>query len=240
MLFVDLFGRMFKASYPFLNMLYQHHQKYLRLHIQPDNWYGTSFVQSFVMECLVGEATNPVFFQAYVDAVYGHKFQLGHANHAWLCLDLLNVLCQLAERGHGSSVQSMLEYPLKHCPEILLLGLAHVNVLFFSYPFKKKELFFSWCAFLLYGFLLFLCVVSIDWWILCWVLQTTYNVLQYEVSSVAFPLIVGSSVGNGMIFHLWHVNPDLVLRGFVDVHIIDPNNMTRILDICKELKVKLE
>lgn len=46
-------------------------------------------------------------------------------------------------------------------------------------------------------------------------------------------------MGNGMILHLWHVNPDLVLRGFVDVHIIDPNNMTRILDICKELKVKI-
>ncbi|WKA05432.1 hypothetical protein VitviT2T_023400 [Vitis vinifera] len=130
---------------------------------------------------------------AYVDAVYGHKFQLGHANHAWLCLDLLSVLCQLAERGHGSSVQSMLEYPLKHYPEILLLGLAHIN--------------------------------------------TAYNVLQYEVSSIAFPLIVGNSMGNGMILHLWHVNPDLVLRGFVDVHIIDPNNMTRILDICKELKI---
>lgn len=70
-------------------------------------------------------------------------------------------------------------------------------------------------------------------------LQTVCNVLQYEVSSIAFPLIVGNSIGNGMILHLWHVNPDLVLRGFIDVHIIDTSNMIRILDICKELKVKI-
>lgn len=58
-----------------------------------------------------------------------HKFQHGHSNHAWLCLDLLEVLCQLAERGHANSVRSILEHPLKHCPELLLLGLSHINVL---------------------------------------------------------------------------------------------------------------
>lgn len=66
--------------------------------------------------------------QAYVDAINGHKLQSGHVNHAWLCLDLLDVLCQLAEKGHASFVQSILDYPLKHCPEVLLLGIAHVNV----------------------------------------------------------------------------------------------------------------
>jgi CCR4-NOT transcription complex subunit 1 len=69
--------------------------------------------------------------QAYIDAVHGHKLQLGHVNHAWLCLDLLDVLCQLAERGHATSVRSMLEYPIKHCPEVLLLGMAQITVLFF-------------------------------------------------------------------------------------------------------------
>lgn len=63
----------------------------------------------------------------YVDAVNDHKIQIGHANHAWLCLDLLEVLCQLAERGYASSVRSILEHPLKHCPEVLLLGMAHIN-----------------------------------------------------------------------------------------------------------------
>ncbi|CAI9292306.1 unnamed protein product [Lactuca saligna] len=64
---------------------------------------------------------------AYVDAVNTPKFQSGYANHAWLCLDLLEVLCQLAERGLAKSVRLLLEYPLKHCPEVLLFGMAHVN-----------------------------------------------------------------------------------------------------------------
>lgn len=70
------------------------------------------------------------FLQGYTDAVNDLKFQSVHANHAWLCLDLLEVLCQLAERGHATVVRSMLEYPLKHCPEVLILGIAHINVLF--------------------------------------------------------------------------------------------------------------
>ncbi|MFS8026792.1 putative CCR4-Not complex component, Not1, MIF4G-like domain superfamily [Helianthus anomalus] len=55
-----------------------------------------------------------------------HEFQADHASQPWLCLDLLEVLCQLAEKGHTTSVWSMMEFPLKHCPEALLLGMAHV------------------------------------------------------------------------------------------------------------------
>ncbi|KAL2892492.1 CCR4-NOT transcription complex subunit 1 [Bienertia sinuspersici] len=62
-----------------------------------------------------------------VDAVPGLKSQLGQSNHAWLCLDLVEVLCQLAERGHAATIQSMLEYPLKHCPDLLLLGVAQIH-----------------------------------------------------------------------------------------------------------------
>ncbi|KAG8653698.1 CCR4-NOT transcription complex subunit 1-like isoform X2 [Manihot esculenta] len=129
----------------------------------------------------------------YNDAVHGHKLHPGHSNHAWFCLDLLDVLCQLAEMGHSSSIRSMLEYPLKHCPEILLLGMSHIN--------------------------------------------TSYNLLQYEVSIKVFPMLIKSSAGSGMILYLWHVNPSLVLRGFVDSHNIEPDCMTKILDICQELKI---
>ncbi|KAB1225230.1 CCR4-NOT transcription complex subunit 1 [Morella rubra] len=130
---------------------------------------------------------------AYIDAVHGHKLQLGHANHAWLCLDLLDVLCQLAERGHAASVRSMLEYPIKHCPEVLLLGMAHIN--------------------------------------------TAYNLLQFEVSFTVFPIVVKNAMLDGMILHLWHVNPNLVLRGFVDSLNCEPDSITRILDVCQELKI---
>ncbi|KAL4599949.1 hypothetical protein ACB092_11G164000 [Castanea dentata] len=129
----------------------------------------------------------------YIDAVNGHTLPIGHANHAWLCLDLLNVLCQLAERGHATSVRSMLDYPIKHCPEVLLLGMACFN--------------------------------------------TAYNLLQYEVSFTVFPDIVKNGMGNGIIHHLWRVNPNFVLRGFVDSVSCDPDSMTRILDVCQELKI---
>ncbi|XP_050238653.1 uncharacterized protein LOC126688113 isoform X2 [Mercurialis annua] len=129
----------------------------------------------------------------YNDAVHGHKLQVGHANHAWLCLDLLEVLCQLAERGHSSSVQSMLEYPLKHCPEVLLLGMAHIN--------------------------------------------TAYQLIQYEVSFTVFPMVMKNASGSGMILYLWHVNPTLVVRGFVDAFYIEPACIIKILDICQELKI---
>ncbi|KAI3796684.1 hypothetical protein L1987_39363 [Smallanthus sonchifolius] len=55
-----------------------------------------------------------------------HKFQADHASQPWLCLDLLEVLCQLAEEGHVTSIRSLMEFPLKNCPEVLLLGMAHV------------------------------------------------------------------------------------------------------------------
>ncbi|KAL2319967.1 hypothetical protein Fmac_028936 [Flemingia macrophylla] len=120
---------------------------------------------------------------AYVDAINGHKLQNGHANHAWLCIDLLDVLCQLAEKGHASFVRSILDYPLKHCPE------------------------------------------------------TAYNLLQREVSLIVFPMIVKGDVGSGMILHLWHVNPSLVLRGFIDSQNNDADSSIRIVEVCQELKI---
>ncbi|XP_022944795.1 CCR4-NOT transcription complex subunit 1-like isoform X1 [Cucurbita moschata] len=132
---------------------------------------------------------------AYIDGVHGHKLQLGHTNHTWTCLDLLNILCELAERGHARSVQSILEFPLKNWPELLLFGMAHIN--------------------------------------------TAYNLLQYEVSFSVFPLMLRNPLGSGLILQLWHVNPNLVLRGFVDSQNSDPDCIVRILDICQELKILL-
>lgn len=68
------------------------------------------------------------YLQEIIDSIQGLKLQSQSSNHAWFCLDLLNVLCQLAENGYKAYVLSILEYPLKHCPEILLLGLAQIKV----------------------------------------------------------------------------------------------------------------
>lgn len=70
-------------------------------------------------------------------------------------------------------------------------------------------------------------------------LQTTYNLFQREVSLAVFPMIVNSAVGSGMILHLWHVNPNLVLRGLMDSQNSDVDSITKIVDICQELKVVL-
>ncbi|KAI3986448.1 hypothetical protein MKX01_037730 [Papaver californicum] len=129
----------------------------------------------------------------YVDAVHGHKLSTGNGNQAWLCLDLLDVLCQLAETGHAGSVRSMLEYPLKHCPEVLLLGLSQTN--------------------------------------------TAYNLLQYEVLSSVFPMVLGNFSRAGVILHLWDVNPNVVLRGLLDVQNFDSESMMKTFGICQELKI---
>ncbi|XP_061969230.1 uncharacterized protein LOC133692363 [Populus nigra] len=161
-------------------------------------WKNTEGQLSFLKHAILAPPEVFTFAQSgrqlnYIDALHGHKLQVGHSNHAWVCLDLLDMLCQLAERGHASSVRSMLEYPLKHCPELLLLGMSHIN--------------------------------------------TAYCLLQYEVSFMVFPLIIKSAAGSGMMLYLWHLNPNLVLRGFVDAHNVEPNIMTEILDACQELKI---
>lgn len=48
-------------------------------------------------------------------------------NHAWLSLDLLEILCRLAELGHADQVRELLEFPRNHCPELLAVGLVQVN-----------------------------------------------------------------------------------------------------------------
>ncbi|KAF8111472.1 hypothetical protein N665_0074s0008 [Sinapis alba] len=73
----------------------------------------------------------------YVDNnMHSHEQQLGLSNQAWLSLDLLDVLCQLAERGHTVLVSSLLHYPLTHCPKTLLLGMAHIKT---AYNLIQRE-----------------------------------------------------------------------------------------------------
>lgn len=68
-------------------------------------------------------------------------------------------------------------------------------------------------------------------------LQTAYNLLQYEVSFAIFPMVFKNASSNKVIHQLWQVNPNMLLRGFIDAVNFDPDNMNRVLDACKELKV---
>ncbi|KAK3001360.1 hypothetical protein RJ639_021139, partial [Escallonia herrerae] len=124
------------------------------------------------------------------DAVRGYE---GH--DAWLSLDLMEVFCQLAERGYQEFVREALKLPLKQCPEVLLLGIAQIN--------------------------------------------TAYNLLQYEVSSIVLPMIVGNGRKNGVILQLWNFNPNLVLRGLLDMIEADLGCVEMVLNLCQELKILL-
>jgi CCR4-NOT transcription complex subunit 1 len=117
---------------------------------------------------------------------------LNQGNQAWYCLDLLEVLCQLAELGYAKPVRSMLDYPLIHCPEVLLLGVSHIN--------------------------------------------TTYNLIQHEVLSHVFPAMLKNNTHSRLMNYLWHINPYLTLRGFVDAH-SDISCLLRTVEICEDLKI---
>lgn len=68
--------------------------------------------------------------QAPLEGPHGSLLPCGSANQAWLSVDLVEVLCHLAEIGHGSAVHALLEYPIKHCPELLLIVVAQVKTAF--------------------------------------------------------------------------------------------------------------
>ncbi|KAK1424941.1 hypothetical protein QVD17_20282 [Tagetes erecta] len=72
----------------------------------------------------------------YVD----DKFQVDHTSQPWLCVDLLEVLCQLAEKGYANSVWSMMEFPLNKFPEVLLLGMAHTPYNLLQHEVSKSVL----------------------------------------------------------------------------------------------------
>lgn len=73
---------------------------------------------------------------------------LTSSNHAWLSLDLLEVLCRLAELGHADQVREILEFPRNHCPELLALGLVQVNT-DVSFKVSHSFIFKKFCPLLL-------------------------------------------------------------------------------------------
>ena len=49
---------------------------------------------------------------------------MGMPNQAWLCLDLLAMLSQLYDGGHGPAARQILDLPMVQCPEVLVLAVA--------------------------------------------------------------------------------------------------------------------
>ncbi|WVZ55056.1 hypothetical protein U9M48_005770 [Paspalum notatum var. saurae] len=155
-------------------------------------WKNTDGQISFLKHAINAPTDTFTFAHSSRHLAFPDLASPSQGNHAWFCLDLLEVLCQLAEVGYSSSVRSMLEYPLEHCPELLLIGVAHIS--------------------------------------------TVYNLLQYEVLSRVFPALLKGATKRNVVNYLWHTNPCLTLRGFVDAH-CDPDCLLRIADVCHDLKI---
>ncbi|CAK9867154.1 unnamed protein product [Sphagnum jensenii] len=130
--------------------------------------------------------------QAPLENIQGQKLSYGTPNCAWLSLELLEVLCSLAEMGHVGSVRALLELPLKHCPELLVLGLAQI--------------------------------------------KTEWNTIQSEILSALLPSFFASNSTAGVLHQLWVLNPEAVTRTMVEMHTSDRSYISRILDVCQELK----
>uniref|UniRef100_A0A0D3HGI2 Uncharacterized protein n=1 Tax=Oryza barthii TaxID=65489 RepID=A0A0D3HGI2_9ORYZ len=155
-------------------------------------WKNTEGQLSFLKHAVAAPTDTFTFKHCSRKMVFPEFANCMQGNQAWYCLDLLEVLCQLAELGYATMVRSMLDYPLIHCPDVLLLGVSHIN--------------------------------------------TPYNLLQYEVLSCVFPMILKDTTYSSLMNSLWHVNPYLTLRGFVDSH-SDANCLLRTVEICQDLTI---
>eukprot|EP00850_Spirogloea_muscicola_P015627 SM000121S26024 [mRNA] locus=s121:298001:312953:- [translate_table: standard] len=132
--------------------------------------------------------------QAPVEGLHGHKSPMGTPNQAWLSVDLIEVLCQLAEAGHVAAIRAILDYPLKHCPEVLLLTLAQV--------------------------------------------KTPWNLIQSDIMAYLLPTYLSNNPNSSTLLHaLWPLNPEAIIRVMVEVHAKDTSSISRLLDVCQDLKV---
>ncbi|CAL4923781.1 unnamed protein product [Urochloa decumbens] len=155
-------------------------------------WKNTEGQLSFLKHAVASPNDTFTFAHCTRKMAFPDLGNLNQGNQAWYCLDLLEVLCQLAELGYAKPVRTMLDYPLIHCPEVLLLGVSHID--------------------------------------------TTYNLIQHEVLSHVFPAMLKNTTHSRLMNYLWHINPYLTLRGFVDAH-SDINCLLRTVEICDDLKI---
>lgn len=51
------------------------------------------------------------------------------------------------------------------------------------------------------------------------------------------PIALKSASASGLLYTLWHANPNMLLRGLIDTVNLDPDSVSRILDACQEIKV---
>lgn len=51
------------------------------------------------------------------------------------------------------------------------------------------------------------------------------------------PMALKRASTSGLLYTLWHVNQNMLLRGLIDTVNLDPDSVNRILDAFQEIKV---
>ncbi|KAH7284495.1 hypothetical protein KP509_34G056500 [Ceratopteris richardii] len=95
-------------------------------------WKNTEGQISFLKYAVLASSDILQFARSYTGQFYlelGNDVLSSGTHKAWLSIPLLKVLCELAEIGHAGAVRSILEHPMKHCPDILLLGIVQVKTI---------------------------------------------------------------------------------------------------------------
>lgn len=67
--------------------------------------------------------------------------------------------------------------------------------------------------------------------------QTEWSIIQAEMLPLLLPSYLSSNATSSVVQELWLLNADLVMRTMVEMHAADPSTISRILDVCHELKV---
>lgn len=67
--------------------------------------------------------------------------------------------------------------------------------------------------------------------------QTEWNIIQAEMLPLLLPSYLASNATSSVVQELWLLNADLIMRTLVEMHAADPSTISRILDVCHELKV---
>jgi CCR4-NOT transcription complex subunit 1 len=132
----------------------------------------------------------------------------------WYSVDLIQRLIQIANDPSASdeiiaSVSALFDYPLKHCPEVLVLSLAETHAIrealaAASVPSRPKG------------------KVELEW--------SLFSIL---ISSF---LTTNHRSAAHVLRALWASHPPLVVRGMAEVYQSQPSQITRLFDIAQELK----
>jgi hypothetical protein len=75
--------------------------------------------------------------------------------------------------------------------------------------------------------------------IITFLVQTEWNTIQSEIVPILLPTFFANNTTNSVLHQLWTLNPEMVTRTMVEMHASDPSYISRILDVCQELKVPM-